>query len=240
MTKRLLLAVTLLVALPAALLHAQDVVGIWQGRCRYKDANCGRRSGSGMTAASSRRRSTASIRGRVSSPRSPQGSTVKMTVPAPAALTTAGWDLIMPPPRHDDSGRCAADEVGSKVTQRRRGSLLPRGFLTDAGDGVPASRSHDRLSEPDTPGQSITARPHVQYVNQTVSGMMTFASAYPDQIVGGPQWLKPIASTSPAEPGHGNAERQAVAGHAAQADEDRFGSPCITTRRNCPSTRSPS
>ena len=29
--KRLLLAVTLLVALPAALLHAQDVVGIWQG-----------------------------------------------------------------------------------------------------------------------------------------------------------------------------------------------------------------
>jgi uncharacterized protein (TIGR03435 family) len=57
-------------------------------------------------------------------------------------------------------------------------------------------------SEPGTPGQSITVRGRTFGThNQTVAGMMTFAlGLHPDQIVGGPEWMKQDRFEITAEP----------------------------------------
>jgi uncharacterized protein (TIGR03435 family) len=57
-------------------------------------------------------------------------------------------------------------------------------------------------SRPDTPGQSITVRGRTfNTLNQTVAGMMTFAyGLHPDQIVGGPAWMKSDRFDIQAEP----------------------------------------
>jgi uncharacterized protein (TIGR03435 family) len=56
--------------------------------------------------------------------------------------------------------------------------------------------------KPDTPGQSITVRGRTfNTLNQTVRGMMTFAyGLHPDQIVGGPEWIKNDRFDITAEP----------------------------------------
>jgi uncharacterized protein (TIGR03435 family) len=57
-------------------------------------------------------------------------------------------------------------------------------------------------SEPGTPGQTITVRGRTFGThNQTVAGMMTFAfGLHPDQILGGPQWMKEDRWEITAEP----------------------------------------
>jgi uncharacterized protein (TIGR03435 family) len=59
-----------------------------------------------------------------------------------------------------------------------------------------------KLSQPDTPGQSITVRGRTfRTQNQTVNSMMTFAfGLHPDQIVGGPEWMKQDRFDITAEP----------------------------------------
>src|SRR5580765_393263 len=210
MMKRLLLAVTLLVALPAALLHAQDVVGIWQGtlqiqgrelRTQIRIVNDG---GALKATLHSIDQGPGVLPGTVTL----QGSTVKMTVPGiggtydgrlgpdgasiEGTMTQAGA-----PPMKLDLKKVTAEAAWPLPAAPRLPGPMPA-------DWIPAFEvATIKPSKPDTPGQSITVRGRTfGTLNQTVSGMMTFAlGLHPDQIVGGPQWLKTERFDITAEPG---------------------------------------
>jgi len=206
--KRLLFALTALVALSVGLLHAQDVVGIWQGtlqiqgrelRTQIRVVNDG-----GLKATfHSIDQGPGAIPGTVTL----QGSSMKIAVPgiggsyegrlsADGTAAEGTWSQVGGPSIKLDL---------KKVTNEAAWPLpaAPPPLAPMPANWVPAFEvATIKPSRPDTPGQSITVRGRTfGTLNQTVSGMMTFAfGLHPDQIVGGPQWLKTDRFDISAEP----------------------------------------
>lgn len=206
--KRLLLALAVLVAVPAALLHAQDIVGIWQGtlqiqgrelRTQIRIVNEG-----GLKATLySIDQGPGALPGTVTM----QGSGVKIAIPGLGAtydgrLTPDGGSIEG---TMNQLGAPAAKMDLKKVTAEAAWPLPPPPRLPGPmpANWVPAFEvATIKPSKPDTPGQSITVRGRTfGTLNQTVAGMMTFAlGVHPDQIVGGPQWMKVDRFDISAEP----------------------------------------
>jgi uncharacterized protein (TIGR03435 family) len=232
MMKRLLMAVTLLVALPAALLHAQDVVGIWQGTLQIQGRELRTQirivnDGGGLKATlQSIDQGPGVLPGTVTL----QGSTVKISIPGiggtydgrlaadggtiEGTMTQAGA-----PAMKLDLKKVTAEAAWTPPPAPPRPTAMPA-------DWKPAFEvATIKPSRPDTPGQSITVRGRTfGTLNQTVSGMMTFAlGLHPDQIVGGPQWLKADRFDITAEPqGSGMPSAKQWQAALMKLLEDRF------------------
>ena len=229
--KRLLIALTALVAVSVGLLHAQDIVGIWQGtlqlpqrevRAQIRILNDGGLKatlqmidqGPGLMPA------TVSV----------QGSAVKITIPGMggtydgrlADANTMEGNMTQPgaPTLKLDLKRVNAEAAWTAPPAPPRPAAMPA-------DWKPAFEvATIKPSEPGTPGQSITVRGRTFAThNQTVASMMTFAyGLHPDQIVGGPQWMKDDRFEITAEPeGSGMPNDKQWRAALAKLLVDRFG-----------------
>jgi uncharacterized protein (TIGR03435 family) len=196
--KKALASVIVLAGLLAVVLHAQDIVGTWQGtlqiqgrdlRMVFKIANEG---GLRATIYSIDQGGGAGLPGTVTV----QGAAVKVTIPGvggtydgrlgadsntiEGTLTQAGA-----PPFKLDLKKANAETAWAIPAPAARPAAMP----PDADPSFEVATI--KPSRPETPGQSITVRGRTfATLNQTVRSMMTFAyGLHPDQIAGGPEWI---------------------------------------------------
>ncbi len=230
--KRLLLAVAVFVGVSVGLLQAQDVAGIWQGtlqvqgrdlRMQIRIVNDG-----GLKATLySVDQGAGALPGTVTL----QGSTVKIALPgiggsydgrlgADGATIEGTFTQAGVPALKLDLRRVTSDAAWPLPAAPVRPTPMPANW-------VPAFEvATIKPSRPETPGQSITVRGRTfGTLNQTVSGMMTFAfGLHPDQIVGGPQWMKEDRFDISAEPeGSGMPNDKQWRAALAKLLADRFG-----------------
>jgi len=206
--KRLLMALTAIVAVSVGLLHAQDVVGIWQGtlqlpqrevRAQIRIAN----DGGGLKATL---QMIDQGPGLMPANVAVQGSAVKITIPGMGATydgrladaNTMEGTMAQPgaPTLKLDLKKVNAEAAWTAPAGPPPRTPMPA-------DWKPAFEvATIKPSEPGTPGQSITVQGRrFATHNQTVASMMTFAyGLHPDQIVGGPQWMKDDRFEISAEP----------------------------------------
>jgi uncharacterized protein (TIGR03435 family) len=185
------------VALFVAILSAQDLVGTWQGtlqasgrdlRTVFKIANDG-----GLKATMySIDQGPGALPGNVTL----QGSAISIAIPGIGA-TYAGrlsadgetidgtWSQPGAPALRLSLKRVNADAAWVIPTPAARRAAMP----ADADPSFEVATI--KPSKPDAPGRAITVRGRTfGTLNQTVSGMLTFAyGLHPRQIVGGPEWL---------------------------------------------------
>jgi len=206
--KKLLLSLLALVAVSATLMHAQDLVGTWQGtfeangrplRVVFKIVNEGGLKATlyNIDVPAPPLPATVSL----------QGAAIKISLPgingtydgrlnADASAMEGTLSGIGPSPVKLDLKRANADTAWTIPAPPTRPAAMPANW-------VPSFEvATIKPSKPDTPGQSITVRGRTfGTLNQTVASMMTFAfGLHPDQIVGGPQWLRTDRFDISAEP----------------------------------------
>jgi uncharacterized protein (TIGR03435 family) len=207
--KKWLLSLSVLVALSVGLLYAQEVVGTWQGtltvggrdlRLVFKIASDG---GLKATIYNLDQGGGAALPGTVTL----QGSAIKVGVPGIAGTydgrVSAGgntiegtWSQAGAPAIKLDLKKANSETAWAIPTPAARPGPMPA-------DWVPAFEvATIKPSRPDTPGRAITVRGRTfGTLNQTVSGMMTFAfDVHPNQIVGGPPWIDDTKFDISAEP----------------------------------------
>ena len=205
---RLFLA-TALAVLSVGLLHAQDIVGIWQGTLQVQGRDL---------------RIQIRIVG--------EGGALKATLynvdqgpgamPATVAVQGTAVKIVVPGIGGSYEGRLAPDGSTIEGTMTQAGApalkLDLKKVLAEAAwplpaaprlpgpmptDWVPAFEvATIKPSKPETAGSAITVRGRTfATLNQTVSSMMTFAfGIHPDQIIGGPAWVKEDRFDISAEP----------------------------------------
>jgi len=206
--KRLLMALTALVAVSVGLLHAQDIAGIWQGTLQFPQREVRAqirivKDGAGFKATL---QMIEGGPGLMPANVSVQGAAVKITIPGMGAtydgsLTDASTmvgNMAQPgaPTLKLDLKRVNADAAWTPPAAPPPRAPMPA-------DWKPAfDVATIKPSEPGTPGQSITVQGRrFATHNQTVASMMTFAfGLHPDQIIGGPQWMKDDRFEISAEP----------------------------------------
>jgi uncharacterized protein (TIGR03435 family) len=205
--KRAFVFAAIFVACLVAALNAQDVVGTWQGttqvqgrdvRIQFKVTNDG------------------GLKALMYNVDAPGGG----VLPANVTMQSGGVRFTMPGVNGWYDGKFSADgttldgtiNIGAQanLTLKKVGTeqawTLPPPPPRPAAMPADADPSFEvatiKPSRPDTPGQSITVRGRTfNTLNQTVAGMMTFAyGLHPDQIVGGPAWMKSDRFDIQAEP----------------------------------------
>jgi uncharacterized protein (TIGR03435 family) len=234
--KKWLLSFGVVVALLTGSLRAQDITGIWQGTLSLPGPNGQTRdvraqirienSGASMKATL---RMIDQGPGVMPATATLQGSAIKITIPGMGGsydgrlidATTMEGNLRQP-------GAPVLKLDLKKVTEQAAWvppPAPPRPAAMPA-DWKPAFEvATIKPSEPGTPGQSITVRGRTFAThNQTVAGMMTFAfGLHPDQIVGGPQWMKDDRFEITAEPeGTGFPNDKQLRAALAKLLADRF------------------
>jgi len=228
--KKWLLSVAVVVALISAV-HAQDIAGIWQGTLSVQGRDL-----------------------RVQIRIVNDNGTMKATfgsidqgpgqLPANATLQNGMVKIVVPGINGTYEGRLAADgkSIDGTFTQGPAVKLALAKVTAEAAWTPPAAPPRPaampadwkpafevatiKPSEPGTPGQTITVRGRTFGThNQTVAGMMTFAfGLHPDQIVGGPQWMKEDRWEITAEPeGTGMPNDRQWKAALAKLLADRFG-----------------
>ena len=207
--RKWLLSLGVLVGLLAVALHAQDVVGTWQGtlqvqgrdlRMVFKITNDG---GLKATIYSIDQGGGAGLPGTVML----QGATVKVTIPGvggayngrvsgdgntiEGTFTQAGAPALKL-----DLKKANADTAWAIPTPAARPAPMPAN--ADPSFEVATIKP----SRPETPGQSLTVRGRTfGTLNFTVRLMMTYAfGLHPNQIVGGPDWIGSDKFDITAEP----------------------------------------
>jgi uncharacterized protein (TIGR03435 family) len=211
--KKWLLSFGILVAVLAVALRAQDITGIWQGTLslpgpngQTRDVRAQIRIESGGASMKATLRMIDQGPGAMPATVTLQGSAVKITIPGMGGTydgrltdaTTMEGNLRQPP--------APVLKLDLKKVTEQAAWVAPPAPPRPAAmpsDWKPAfDVATIKLSQPDTPGQSITVRGRTfRTQNQTVSSMMTFAfGLHPDQIVGGPEWMKQDRFDITAEP----------------------------------------
>jgi uncharacterized protein (TIGR03435 family) len=207
--KKLLLSAGVSITLLMVALHAQDVVGTWQGtlqiqgrdlRMVFKIVNDG---GLKATIYSIDQAGGAGLPATVAL----QGATIKVTIPGiggsyegrvsteanaiEGTFTQAGAPSIKL-----DLKKANADTAWAIPAPAARPAPMPAN--ADPSFEVATIKP----SRPETPGQAITIRGRTfATLNQTVRSMMTFAyGLHPNQIVGGPDWIGDDRFDISAEP----------------------------------------
>jgi len=229
--KRLLFALTAVVALSVGLLHAQDVVGIWQGTLQIQGRELRAQirivNDSGLKATFySIDQGPGALPGTVTV----QGSAVKIAIPgiggtydgrftADGATIEGTMTQAGAPAMKLDLKKVTAEAAWVLPAAPPRPGPMPANW-------VPAFEvATIKPSSPDEQRQAITVRGRTfATINQTVSSMMTFAfGLHPDQIVGGPQWLKTDRFDISAEPeGTGMPNDKQLRAALAKLLADRF------------------
>jgi uncharacterized protein (TIGR03435 family) len=229
--KRLLFALTAVVALSVGLLHAQDVVGIWQGTLQIQGRELRAQirivNDSGLKAMFySIDQGPGALPGTVTV----QGSAVKIAIPgiggtydgrftADGATIEGTMTQAGAPAMKLDLKKVTAEAAWVLPAAPPRPGPMPANW-------VPAFEvATIKPSSPDEQRQAITVRGRTfATINQTVSSMMTFAfGLHPDQIVGGPQWLKTDRFDISAEPeGTGMPNDKQLRAALAKLLADRF------------------
>jgi uncharacterized protein (TIGR03435 family) len=196
--RKWLLFLGVLVALSAAALDAQEIVGTWQGtlqvqgrdlRMVFKLTNDG---GLKATIYSIDQGGGAGLPGTVTL----QGAAVKVTIPG----ISGAYDGRVSGDGNTIEGTFAqAGAPSLKLDLKKANADTAWAIPTPAARPAPMPASADpsfevatiKPSQPDTPGQAITVRGRTfATINQTVRSMLTFAyGLHPDQIVGGPDWI---------------------------------------------------
>jgi uncharacterized protein (TIGR03435 family) len=206
--KRLLMSLTALVAVSVGLLHGQDVAGIWQGTLLLPQREV--RAQIRIVADGAGFKATLQMidqgPGLMPATVSLQGTAVKITIPGMGATydgrladaNTMEGSMTQPgaPTLKLDLKKVNADAAWTPPAAPPPRTPMPA-------DWKPAfDVATIKPSEPGTPGQSITVQGRrFATHNQTVASMMTFAyGLHPDQIVGGPQWMKDDRFEITAEP----------------------------------------
>lgn len=196
--RKWLLSLGVLVALFMAALHAQDIVGTWQGtlqvqgrdlRMVFKVTNDG---GLKATIYNIDQGGGAGLPGTVTL----QGATVKVTIPGiggsyDGRLSGDGntiegtWAQAGAPPLKLDLKKANAETAWAIPTPAARPAPMPAN--ADPSFEVATIKP----SRPEAPGSAITVRGRTfATLNQTVRSMMTFAfGLHPNQVVGGPDWI---------------------------------------------------
>jgi uncharacterized protein (TIGR03435 family) len=207
--RKWLLSLGVLVALCIAALHAQDIVGTWQGtlqiqgrdlRMVFKVVN---ESGLKATIYSIDQGGGAGLPGSVAL----QGATVKVTIPG----VGGSYDGRLSSDGSTIEGTFAqAGAPSLKLDLKKANAETAWVIPTPAARPAPMPATADpsfevatiKPSRPETPGQSITVRGRTfGTLNQTVRSMMTFAfGLHPDQIAGGPDWIGSDRFDITAEP----------------------------------------
>ncbi len=206
--KKWLLTFGALVAVLLTTLHAQDIAGIWQGtaqiqgrdlRIQFKVTNDG------------------GLKGLMYSLDQGPGA-----VPAAVTVQAGSVKFAMPGIGGGYEGKLSADgtTLDGKMSQLGVPGLplvlkkvtAEAAWVPPPPPARPAAMPADanpsfevatiKPSRPETPGQSITIRGRTFATqNQTVAGMMTFAyGLHPDQIIGGPDWMRSDRFDISAEP----------------------------------------
>ena len=227
--KRLLMSLTALVAVSIGLLHAQDLTGIWQGtmsapgrdvRLQFRVTND---AGGLKATASSPDQGPGQLPGNVTL----QAGTVKIVVPGiggtfEGKLSADGASLdgtwTQGPPL-----KLVLKKVTAEAAWTSSGP--PRLAAMPADWKMTFDVATIKPSGADTPGQFITVRGRNLAVgNQTVSSLMSFAfGLHPDQIIGGPVWLKQDRFDINAEPdGTGMPNDKQLRAAMAKLLADRF------------------
>ena len=205
--KKWLLSLTVFVAALVAGIRAQDITGIWQGtmlnpqgrelrvQVRITSDNGTLR---GVFAALDQG-------GRLPANVTLQNGTVKIAMPGAAAtfegrLSADGGSMdgtyTQGPPSKLELKKVTAEAAWAPAAPPPRPAAMPA-------DWKPAFEvATIKPSEPGTPGQNILVQGRrFSTHNQTFIGLMTFAfGLHPDQIVGGPQWMKDDRWEISAEP----------------------------------------
>ena len=230
--KKLLLPLGVLMTLLIVALHAQDVVGTWQGtlqiqgrdlRMVFKITND---AGLKATIYSIDQGGGAGLPGTATL----QGAAIKVTIPG----IGGSYD-----------GRISADGTAVEGTFTQAGAPSLKLDLKKANsetawaipapaarpgpmpaDWVPAFEvATIKPSRPDAPGQAITVRGRTfATINVPVSMMLTFAyGLHPDQLVGGPAWLATDRFDISAQPeGTGMPNDRQLKAALAELIADRF------------------
>ena len=220
--RKWLLSLGVLVGLFAVALHAQDIVGTWQGtlqiqgrdlRMVFKVTNDG---GLKATIYSIDQGGGAGLPGTVTL----QGATVKVTIPGVGGTydgrvggdgnTIEGTFAQAGAPSLKLDLKKANAETAGRFRRRHCRQLMLMPANADPSFEVATIKP----SRPETPGQMITVRGRTfSTLNQTVRGMLTFAyGLHPDQIVGGRTGSVATGSTSRSRAGRQwHPERKAVA-----------------------------
>jgi uncharacterized protein (TIGR03435 family) len=203
-----LLSFGALVAVLIAAVYAQDVAGIWQGTVQIQGRDIRLQF---------RVTSDGGLKGLMYS--LDQGSGA---IPATVTVQSGSVKFDMPGIGGRYEGRLSADgtTLDGKMSQLGAPGLslvlkkvtAEAAWVPPAPPSRPAAMPVDanpsfevatiKASRPETPGQSITIRGRTFGTqNQTVAGMMTFAyGLHPDQIIGGPDWMRSDRFDISAEP----------------------------------------
>ena len=230
--KKRLLSLGALIALSIVALHAQDVVGTWQGtlqvqgrdlRMVFKIANDG---GLKATIFSIDQGGGAGLPGTVTL----QGAAIKVAIPGiggsydgrlsgdgnaiEGTFTQAGA-----PSLKLDLKKANSETAWVIPTPAARPGPMPASW-------VPAFEvATIKPSKPETPGQAITVRGRTfATINVPVSMMLTFAyGLHPNQLVGGPAWLTTDRFDISAQPeGTGMPNDRQLKAALAKLIVDRF------------------
>ena len=230
--KKLLTFLTVGLAVFVAVLHAQDITGIWQGTLSINGRDL--RVQFRITA------DAGSLRGTFASIDQGPGQ-----MPTNASIQNGAVKLTVPGMNGNYEGRLAADgkSIDGTFTQGQPPVKLVLQKVTAEAAWAPAAApprptpmpadwkpafevATIKPSEPGTPGQSITVRGRTFAThNQTVAGMMTFAfGLHPDQVLNGPQWMKEDRWEITATPeGTGTPNGEQLKAALAQLLADRYG-----------------
>ncbi len=228
--KRLLLSLSVLVGLSVAGLHAQDIVGTWQGslavqgrdlRVVFKIENNGG-LGALMYAID---QGSGGIPGTITL----QGGAIKISVPGIGGT----YEGRLGADGKSIDGTWTQGAGALKLTLTR--ATAETAWVIPAPAARPAAMPADwkpafevatiKPSRPDAQGQTITVRGRTfATMNQTVVGMMTFAfGIHPSQIVGAPAWLGDARFDISAQPeGTGMPNNQQWKAALAKLLADRF------------------
>jgi uncharacterized protein (TIGR03435 family) len=227
--KKWLLSVTVLVTMLIGAIHAQDITGIWQGTLSVQGRDL--RLQFRITSDGGVLRATAS------SPDQGPGQ-----LPGTATLQAGVVKIVVPGINGTYEGKLSADgaSLDGTWTQGPPLKLLLKKVTTEAAwtSTAPARLTPMaadwkmtfevatiKPSQPDAPGAYITVRGRNLVVgNQTIGSLMAFAfGLHPDQIIGGPVWLKQDRFDITAEPdGTGMPNDKQLRAAMARLLADRF------------------
>ncbi len=194
--KKCLLLLGVVIAFCVTSLHAQDLIGIWQGtmqvqgrdvRIQFRVTNDG-----GLRALMYN--VDAGSGGALPASVTPVSGGVRFAMPGvngwyegkfSADGTTLDGTINVGPQANLTLKKVNAEQAWALPTPPPRPAAMP----ADANPSFEVATI--KPSKPDTPGQSITIRGRTfGTLNQTVKSMMTFAyGLHPDQVVGGPEWI---------------------------------------------------
>jgi uncharacterized protein (TIGR03435 family) len=229
-TSKSLLVLTMLATLSVGgLLHAQDITGIWQGTMSVQ--------GRDLRLQIRVTNDAGSLKASASSPDQGPGQ-----LPGTVTLQSGTVKIVVPGINGTYEGKLSTDagSLDGTWTQGQPLKLLlkkvtPEAAWTSTAPARLAPMAANwkmvfevatiKPSQPDSPGQYITIRGRNLVVgNQTVGNLMTFAfGLHPDQIIGGPVWLKQDRFDIVAEPdGTGMPNDKQLRAALAKLLADRF------------------